>query len=159
MTKLKEIKINLIVLGEGRDKTRIQKVIKEKKLEQRFYFLGSYPPDDMSKYFACADALLITLKKAEIFSYTLPGKLQSYLACGKPIVGALDGIGKKIIEESNSGFCTDAENSTELSKLFLKLSRLPKENIDKFSKNALSYFKDNFAKDKLLLDLENIFNA
>ena len=113
----------------------------------------------MPYYFSCADGLLITLKKADIFSYTIPGKLQSYLACGKPIVGALDGIGKKIIEESDSGFCTDAENSTELSKLFLKLSRLPKENIDKFSQNALSYFKHNFAKDKLLLDLENIFNA
>jgi len=157
--KLKEYDINLVVLGDGRDKSRIQNLIQEKGISNKFYFLGSHPPEEMPYYFACADALLITLKKADIFSYTIPGKLQSYLACGKPIVGALDGIGKKIIEESNSGFCTDAENSTELSKLFLKLSRLPKENIDKFSENAISYFKDNFAKDKLLLDLEKIFNA
>ncbi len=157
--KLKDHNINLVILGDGRDKIRIQKQIKEKGLEEKFHFLGSYPPEKMPYYFSCADGLLITLKKADVFSYTIPGKLQSYLACGKPIVGALDGIGKKIIEESNSGFCTDAENSTELSKLFLKLSRLPKENIDKFSQNALSYFKNNFAKDKLLLDLENIFNA
>ena len=112
----------------------------------------------MPYYFSCADALLISLKKADIFSYTIPGKLQSYLACGKPIIGAIDGVGKKIIEQSKSGFCANAENSNELSKILLQLSILPKDNLDKFSKNGLSYFKNNFAKDKLLLDLEKIFN-
>lgn len=156
---LKEQHINLVVLGDGREKQRIVQLINQKGLSNKFHFLGSFPPEQMPEYFACADALLITLKKAEIFSYTIPGKLQSYLACGKPIVGALGGIGKKIIEESKSGFCTDAENATELAKLFLTLSRLPKDEADNFSENARSYFKDNFAKDKLLLDLEKIFNT
>ena len=144
---------------DGREKQRIVQLINKKGLSNKFHFLGSFPPEQMPEYFACADALLITLKKAEIFSYTIPGKLQSYLACGKPIVGALGGIGKRIIEESKSGFCTDAENATELAKLFLNLSRLPKDEIDNFSENARSYFNDNFAKDKLLLDLEKIFNT
>tara|TARA_B100001175_G_C19514272_1_gene646129 strand:- start:1030 stop:2229 length:1200 start_codon:yes stop_codon:yes gene_type:complete len=156
--KLKEYDINLVVLGDGRDKSRIQKLIQKKGISNKFYFLGSRPPDEMPYYFACADALLITLKKADIFSYTIPGKLQSYLACAKPIIGALDGIGKKIIEESKSGFCANAENSNELSKILLQLSILPKDELDNFSKNALFYFKNNFAKDKLLLELESIFN-
>ena len=101
--RLRDLKINLVVLGDGRDKKRILKLIKEKKLDHKFYFLGSHPPEDMPNYFACGDGLLITLKRADIFSYTIPGKLQSYLACGKPLVGSLDGIGKKIIENSNSG--------------------------------------------------------
>ena len=39
-------------------------------------------------------------KKTKIFSMTIPGKLQSYLACGRPIIGSLDGIGAEIIKES-----------------------------------------------------------
>ena len=156
--KLKEYNTNLVVLGDGRDKSRIQKLIQKKGISNKFYFLGSRPPEEMPYYFACADALLITLKKADIFSYTIPGKLQSYLACAKPIIGALDGIGKKIIEESKSGFCANAENSDELSKILLQLSIFPKDELDNFSKNALFYFKNNFAKDKLLLELESIFN-
>ena len=113
----------------------------------------------MPHYFSCADALLISLKKADIFSYTIPGKLQSYLACGKPIIGSIDGIGKKIIEDSKSGFCANAENSIELSKILTQLSVLPKGELEYFSKNALSYFKNNFAKDKLLLDLENEYSV
>ncbi len=156
--KLNEHNINLVVLGDGREKLRIQKLIEQKGISDKFYFLGSHPPEKMPYYFSCADALLISLKKADIFSYTIPGKLQSYLACGKPIIGAIDGIGKEIIEESKSGFCSNAENSNELSKILLKISISSKGELDNFSKNALSYFKNNFAKDKLLLDLEYIFN-
>ena len=156
--KLKKHNINLIVLGEGRDKLRIQKLIEQKGISDKFYFLGTHPPEKMPHYFSCADALFISLKKADIFSYTIPGKLQSYLACGKPIIGAIDGIGKKIIEESKSGLCSNAENSDELSKILIKISTSPKVELDNFSRNALYYFKNNFAKDKLLLDLEYIFN-
>ena len=51
-------------------------------------------------FFSCAEGLLITLKNADIFSYTIPSKLQSYLACGKPIIGSLNGIGNEIIKKS-----------------------------------------------------------
>ncbi|MDA8993651.1 glycosyltransferase family 4 protein, partial [Flavobacteriaceae bacterium] len=119
--KLKEYDINLVVLGDGRDKSRIQEQIIEKGLTKKFHFLGSFPPEQMPYYFSCADGLLITLKKADIFSYTIPGKLQSYLACGKPIIGALDGIGKKFITDSKSGFACDAENHDLLAENILKL--------------------------------------
>lgn len=154
---IKNYNINLIVLGEGRDKERIMKLINLKNLNKNFFFLGAHPPEKMSEYFACAEALLITLKKAEIFSYTIPGKLQSYLACGKPIIGALDGIGNKIIKESNSGYVDEAENSKLLAKNILKLYRNSNDQKEKFSKNAKKYYEKNFNKEYLLESLEKIF--
>ena len=154
--KLKEYDINLVVLGDGRDKSRIQKQINEKGLTKIFHFLGSFPPEQMPHYFTCADGLLITLKKADIFSYTIPGKLQSYLACGKPIIGALDGIGNKIISESNSGFACEAENHELLAKNIIKLYKLSKAEKEKLSKNALIYFELNYNKQYLLERLEEI---
>lgn len=156
--KLKEYDINLVVLGEGRDKSRIQEQINEKGLSEKFHFLGSFPPEQMSHYFTCADGLLITLKKADIFSYTIPGKLQSYLACGKPIIGALDGIGNKIISESNSGFASEAEDHELLANNILTLFKLSKAEKEKLSNNALTYFDKNFNKQHLLERLEKILN-
>ena len=156
--KLKEYDINLVVLGEGRDKSRIQEQINEKGLTEKFHFLGSFPPEQMSHYFTCADGLLITLKKADIFSYTIPGKLQSYLACGKPIIGALDGIGNKIISESNSGFASEAEDHELLANNILSLYKLSKAEKEKLSNNALTYFDKNFNKQHLLERLEEILN-
>ena len=154
---LKEYDINLIVLGEGRDKSRILELIKQKGISEKFYFLGSHPPEKMSDYFACADALLITLKKADIFSYTIPGKLQSYLACGRPIVGSLDGIGNDIIVESNYGFVSEAENSELLAENILRLFKSSLKERKEFSTNSVEYFKKNFNKELLLDRLENIF--
>ena len=156
--KLKEYDINLVILGDGRDKSRIQEKINEKGLTKNFHFLGSFPPEQMPYYFTCADGLLITLKKADIFSYTIPGKLQSYLACGKPIIGALDGIGNKIISESNSGFASEAEDHELLANNILKLYKLSKAEKEKLSNNALSYFDKNFNKQYLLERLEEILN-
>lgn len=156
--KLKEYDINLVVLGDGRDKLKIQEQINEKGLTEKFHFLGSYPPEQMPYYFTCADGLLITLKKADIFSYTIPGKLQSYLACGKPIIGALDGIGNKIISESNSGFASVAENHEILANNILTLYKLSKAEKEKLSNNARTYFDKNFNKQNLLERLEKILN-
>ena len=156
--KLKKYDINLVVLGDGRYKSRIQEKINEKGLTEKFHFLGSFPPEQMPHYFTCADGLLITLKKADIFSYTIPGKLQSYLACGKPIIGALDGIGNKIIQESNSGFTSEAENHELLAKNILMLYRLSKAEKEKLSNNALDYFEKNFNKQYLLERLEEILS-
>jgi glycosyltransferase involved in cell wall biosynthesis len=156
--KLKEHDINLVVLGDGRDKSRIQEQINENGLTKKFHFLGSFPPEQMPHYFSCADGLLITLKKADVFSYTIPGKLQSYLACGKPIIGALDGIGNKIISESNSGFACEAENHELLANNILKLYKLSKVETEKLSNNALTYFDKNFNKQYLIKRLEEILN-
>ena len=156
---LKEFKINVVVLGEGRDKQRIIKEIKQKGISEKFYFFGSHPPEKMPEYFACADALLITLKKADIFSYTIPGKLQSYLACGKPIIGSLDGIGNEIIVESNSGLASEAENSKSLSQNLLLMMNTSIEERNKMGKFGLDYFNKHFKKEKLLKELENILKA
>ena len=156
---IKERDINVIILGDGRDKERIKTKIESLELSHKFYFLGSYPPKLMPDYFSAADALLITLKKADIFSYTIPGKLQSYLACGKPIVGALDGIGKQIIEDSNSGLCVDAEDFVGLSENIIKMYKMHSNELVTFGNNGLDYFNNHFDKEKLLNDFEVILKG
>ena len=156
---IKKEQINIVVLGDGRDKERSQEKIKTLGLSHKFYFLGSHPPESMPEYFAAADALLITLKKADIFSYTIPGKLQSYLACGKPIIGALDGIGKEIIEVSNSGLCVDAEDVVGLSENIIKMNKISPKELLTFGNNGLDYFNNHFNKEKLLNDFEAILKG
>ncbi len=148
--------INVVIIGEGRDKERVEQLINEKSLSNRFFFLGSYPPEEMPEYFACADVLMISLKKADIFSYTIPSKLQSYLACGKPIIGSLDGIGRKIIQESKSGYVSDAEDADFLAGNILKIYNDSDMIKKKFSSNAIRYFQNNFEKSYLIEKLEDI---
>ena len=53
----------------------------------------------MPRYFAQADLLLATLRREPIFAYTIPSKLQSYFACGRPVVAALEGDERAVLQE------------------------------------------------------------
>ena len=146
-----------IIIGDGRDKKRVVDRINKLSLSDNFIFLGSYPPTDMSDFFACADALLVSLKDTEIFSLTIPGKLQSYLACGKPIIASLNGIGAKIIVESKSGFVSKSEDSKALAESIIKFSNLNNSERIQYGANARDYFEKEFERISLLKRLIDIF--
>lgn len=155
-TKLENLKI--IVLGEGRDKSRVEKKIKEENLQDYFKFLGSHPPESMPFYFASADALMVSLKKSKIFSLTIPSKIQTYLACGKPLIGSLDGIGAKIIKDASSGLVSSSEDSRGLAENIIRFSKLSDEEKLKLSLNSRKFYEAEFEREKLLNKLNKILN-
>ncbi len=151
--------ISWIIFGEGRKKELVIEEITTYGLENNFILKGSLPATEMPKYFCCVDGLIVSLKKSEIFSLTIPGKLQSYLACGKPIIGSLDGIGAKIINESKCGFTSKAESVEELVESILRLFNLSIEERKLLGNNGRSYFEKEFERGSLLNRLENILSS
>ena len=152
------IKLNFIILGEGRMSGYIRKRVIELKLEKCVYLLGAYPPEIMPKFFCCADALLVTLKKNNIFSKTIPSKLQSYMACGKPVIASLDGIGAAILQSADAGFACPAEDAEALVKIILEFISLSDEVKSQLGRNARSYFENHFEREMLLTKLESILS-
>ena len=148
---------NFIVLGEGRDKQRVLNKISEYSLQENFKFLGSYPPDQMSDFFAASDALLVSLKDTKIFSMTIPGKMQSYLACGKPIIASLNGIGAEIIRNASCGYVSNSEDAEALANSICKLNKLSIEDRTRFGSNARDYYEKEFERNRLLKRLIDIF--
>lgn len=152
------IEVNWVILGEGRMKEYVISRVKSLKLDDRFFFLGSFPSSEMPKYFSCSDALIVSLKKDTIFSLTIPSKLQSYLACGKPIIGSLNGEGAFIIEEAKAGFTSPAENDELLADAIIKLYKLSEGERIEIGRNARTFFEKEFERETLLDKLELILS-
>lgn len=150
IVKENKVEVNWVFLGDGRQKEYYINKVKEKDLQSNFYFLGSFPADTMPNFFSCSDALIVSLKKDKIFSLTIPSKLQSYLACGKPILASLDGEGAKIVEESKAGFASPAEDAITFATNVIKFYNLSLEERNQMQKNALEYFKNEFEREKLI---------
>ncbi|MBB1149746.1 glycosyltransferase family 4 protein [Myroides sp. NP-2] len=150
------ILFNWIILGDGRYLETLKNNTKSLGLEPYVHFLGKYAAEEMPEFFSNADALYVSLKKDYIFSLTIPSKVQSYLACGKPIIASLDGEGAKVIEESKSGFVSDSENVVELSIIIEKVLRLTDIEKEECSKNALNYYNKEFKRETVLSKIENI---
>ena len=159
INNIKELPIKVIVLGDGRYKETAIALIKDKGLESHFNFLGSFPPTEMPKFFSHADALLVSLKKDKIFSLTIPAKIQSYLACGKPIIASIDGEGAIIVSDANCGVTSPAEDSIALSNIIKELIALDKSTLVDMGNNGRAYYEKEFDRGYLLEKLEVIFNS
>ena len=153
------IKVNWVVLGDGRQRELIEKKINNLGLQKCFFFLGSYPSEEMPYFFACADALLVTLKKNLIFSMTIPNKIQSYMACSKPIIANIDGEGGRVILEAKCGLVSPAENYISFSKSIIDFLNLDAYEKELMGKNARLYFEKEFDREKQTNSIINIFNG
>ena len=157
INNIKELPVKVIVLGDGRYKETAIGLVKDKGLESHFNFLGSFPPTEMPKFFSHSDALLVSLKKDKIFSLTIPAKVQSYLACGKPIIASIDGEGAKIVSDAKCGLTSPSEDSTALSNTIKELMTLDKFTLNQMGNNGRAYYEKEFDREYLLDRLEKIF--
>ena len=148
--------LNWVILGDGRMKNFVQQQVVERGLEKVFKLIGSFAPEQMPAFFSHADALIVSLKKDPLFAITIPSKIQSYMACGKPIITSLDGEGSFIVKEAKAGFISEAGNAEALAKVILDFLALkPKQRADMES-NSFKYYKEKFDRDMLINKLINI---
>lgn len=150
----KGYKINWVIIGDGRYKTNLESLIDQYDLQNSIHFIGKFPSEEMAHFFSNADALYVSLRKDYIFSLTIPSKVQSYLACGRPILASLDGEGARIIKESKSGFVSDAEDIHGLVDNVIRLYEIPSSEREQFGKNGLKYFESEFDREIVLNKLE-----
>lgn len=148
--------IKWIIIGDGRRSSWVDQEVKRRELKETVYLLGHFPMETMPRFFSLADALLVTLKKEPIFSLTIPSKIQSYLACAKPVIAGLDGEGARIVEESGAGFTCPAENPQELAEAVLKMYRLPESERIAMGTRGREYFMKEFERNMLIDRLEGI---
>ena len=111
----------------------------------------------MPEFYANADAMLFSLKDEYIFSITIPAKVQSYLACGKPILAMVNGEAANIINENNAGYTCNAGNYNTLADNVVKMSKLAKSSLEDMANNSLLCYNTYFERDMLLQKAENIF--
>ena len=128
--------------------------LKEKysKLEQ-IRFCGRQPRNEMPKWFAQADALIISL--TDKYCLALPGKFQSYIKTGKPILGILNGEARELIDEFKIGHTSGPENITEISAAYDRMhSILNNEEGKMCGERAKDLSQKMFARDTLIKRLE-----
>lgn len=144
--------IRFHIIGDGSKSEECRNLAKRLVLEN-VVFYGRRPVHEMPSFYSMADAMLITLKGNKSLSYTLPGKIQSYMAAGRPIIGAINGEARRVIEASKSGFCCNAEDYNALSELILTFCNYDYK--EKMAINAQKFYEEHYSKDKFIYSLEN----
>lgn len=142
------------IVGGGIEFASLQDEVKAKNLENVIFY-GRRPVEEMPKFYSMADAMLVTLTGDPLLSLTLPGKVQSYMAAGKAIIGAIDGETKTIVEEAQCGFISKSGDSKALAESILRFSSLSDEDKESMGLKARIYYTDKFSKNMFFKVLEN----
>lgn len=144
---LKDEPVKFHIVGGGTNLDRLQELGKD--LENVFFY-GRRPLEEIPEFYAKADAMLVTLAADPVLSLTLPGKVQSYMAVSKPIIGAIDGETKAVIEAAKCGFCGKADSAEELVE---NIKKFISEETDRVTmgENARRFYEENF-QERLFMD-------
>lgn len=151
----KQSKVQFIIVGDGRDRRDAQQMAQDLGIGDMVHFAGSHQAAHMPQFYAHADAMLVTLLDRPIFSVTVPLKVQTYLACAKPIVCNVRGEAARIVNEAKAGATVAPENPRLLADAIEQLTCLDRFALAELGSNALRYYKEHYASEKLLATIEN----
>lgn len=139
------------LVGEGRFLNELVELIEIKGYQSYFNFIGQIPAINIPGVIAACDCTFISLDANPLFDLTIPAKLQSYMACGKPVLGSINGEVQDIIRSANCGYVADAGDAISLAKNIKSLLNRSDMEKKEMGENALIYFNNHFRK-KLLMD-------
>ncbi len=154
---LKNQKIHWIFIGEGTSKQAFIKEINKLGLSSLCSFVNQVPVSEIPNYCSIADAMFLSIKNTPLFSKTVPAKLQSYLAIGKPIIGLLAGEGADIIKKSKSGITCENNDISMFVNKIAKFIRLNNSELNEMGKNGHDFYKLNFSSNIRKTQLFNLF--
>ena len=154
MAKLKDQKdVTFHIVGGGSEYEHAMVMVKEAGAENIVKFYGPKPFKEAMTYYKIADACMLTLDGKNRIGDTLPGKLQTYMAAGKPVIGAINGAGNEVIKESRCGLSVRAGDSDGLANAFLEYIA-HQQKYANCGEAARKYFRENFTQEKHFETLE-----
>jgi len=151
---LKNENIKFIMVGDGRYLEEFNREVENRKVNDKFIMIPRQPAERIPYLLSACDAAFLSFQDAELWTMTIPAKLQSYMACGMPIIAAAQGETKRVIEEAKCGVCSVIGNAEELS---LKIKEMMIANLEKMGKNSRQYFEEHFDKQMLMDEIEEYF--
>ncbi|NLB55025.1 MAG: glycosyltransferase family 4 protein [Lentisphaerae bacterium] len=157
LLKEKGIEVLFLIVGTGRGLPELQKVIENAGVSEYFYFLPQQPPQQIPSILAGCQAAFISYTDKPAFRKTLPAKLQSYMACGMPIIASVDGETKDVIEEANCGIISGIEDPEDLCESIEKLLNADGDYLYQLAENAIRYSVIHYDKHKLMNVIDNLF--
>ena len=132
------------IVGDGFALDECKKLCEEMGLSDRVTFYGRRPVEEMPPFYAMADAMIVTLADDELISFTLPGKIQSYMAAGKAVLASANGETANVIGESGCGICVSAEDAKALALAADKMAAA--NDFARMGSNSRKYYDTHFTK-------------
>jgi glycosyltransferase involved in cell wall biosynthesis len=155
---IKGSSVAIDIVGDGSALQKAKEYAKSVSCKN-VYFFGRMPFEKMPAIYAGADAMLVTLSSDEFANLVVPGKMQTYMAAAKPIIGACGQSVKQIIDDAECGFCVASGDYQALAEAIMKFCALPKSVADKMGISGQKFSELNFSKETFFKKLDDAISV
>ena len=134
--------IRFLIVGDGKERERLQAATESRRLEN-ILFAGAQPKREMRSFLASADACVAMLQNIPMFRMTYPNKVFDYMAAGRPVVLAIDGVIREVVETARAGIYTAPGDAKSLAEV-VRFLACHQEERETMSRNGRSYVEKQF---------------
>lgn len=146
--------LHLLLVGDGMSRAALEAKVKDLHAEDAVTFYGSVPATDIPKFTALADALIVCLSDSPDLGLTVPAKVASYMAAGKPVLASMDGAGNAAVAAAG-GLSSPACDAAALADNLLALTRMDAAQRAAMGQSAKEYYLAHYRRSELLRKLEH----
>ena len=158
--KLEDTNVLFLLIGQGMQKEKLIKLANEMDVKN-VKFIDPVPKIEVFKYILASDMGTSVLKNVETFKTVYSNKTFDYMSCKKPILMAIDGVSRALVEDAKAGSFVipeDPESFNQIIREYLKNpSRLKEEG-----ENGYIYARKNFDREllskKYIFEIEKLLN-
>ncbi len=147
--------VKFVIVGDGRYQPEFESQIQDMGVSDKFIMIPRQPAERIPEILGVCDAGFISFNKTTLWEMTIPAKLQSYMACGKPIIASASGETKRIIDEAGCGICTPTGDAEALAEGIKHMMHIDNEEM---RGRARAYFENRFNKMKLMCEMDMFLN-
>ena len=135
----------LHLVGDGACLNQVKGLATELRIKENIVFHGRQPYSQMPRYYRMADACVLSLSGDSLVGLTLPSRLQGYMAAGKPVLAAVGGEARRVVEESGCGKAVDPNDVDGLTSI---MDEFVKDHsiFNECGKRGRAYFIDHFTR-------------
>ena len=143
--------VKFVIVGDGRDKETLLAEIKTRGVEEFFVMVGRRPAEEMPAYLCACDCAFVSYMDNPLWANTIPAKMQSYMACGMPVIASASGETARLINEADCGICCEIGNESALADGIVAMKNA---ELVVLGKNAKAYSDAHFDKKTLMDEMD-----
>lgn len=144
---LEDTNVLFLLIGQGMEKARLQKLAGEMGVKN-VRFLDPVPKAEVFKYILASDMGASVLKKVDTFKTVYSNKTFDYMSCKKPILMAIDGVSRELLETAGAGSYVEPENTGEYNRIIRQYLAQPEKAVAE-GLSGYNYARDNFDREVL----------
>jgi len=140
-------RIHFVLVGDGKEKARLQAQAAQLSLPN-LTFMPPVAKNGMREVMAAADACLAILMPLELYKTTYPNKVFDYMAAGRPVVLAIDGVIREVVEAAEAGLSVPPGDPAALANAVRCLAADP-QSARRMGASGRAYIEHNFNREQL----------